>query len=267
MQKIDGITVTMATPYEKVVANIRMAESRPLLQIHELPDWREGVPVALVGGGPSLRATLPVLRRYQYIMACGSAHDYLVAQGVVPRWCVVCDPDPVMANYLRLAHADTTYLVASQCDPVVFEELVDRRVALWNCGGSASDNLSLWGNQKTVVISGGCTVLTRSIFMAVNFGFRDIHLFGCDTCVSGDQHHAYPFSTDKESIGDLTPFRIGGPNGREFMMAAYHLGQLFDFKNTLRRLGHRARFTVHGDGAIAEVVRLGQEAARQTRAA
>lgn len=269
MQRIDGTNVTMATPYDQVVANIRAAEQRDLMQIHDLPDWREGMPIALVGGGPSLHETIGELRQYRSIMVCGSAHDHVLASGIVPRWCVVCDPDPVMANYLQRSHPDTTYLVASQCDSAVFEALYWRKVALWHCGGASSDNAEIWGGRQTVVIGGGCTVLTRAIFIAISLGFHDIHLFGCDTCIQDGRHHAYEFSTgeENEALGQPVPFRLGGPDGREFLMAPYMLGQLFDFKRTLAMLGDRARFTSHGDGALTQLLRLGREAAQQLKAA
>lgn len=265
MERIDGTKVTMAMPFDKVMANVEAASRRGLREIHTLSDWREGMPLAIVGGGPSLRETLGDLRRFQQIMVCGSAHDHLVEQGIVPRWAVICDPDPVMANYLRLPCKGTTYLVASQCDAAVFKALqVDEvEVILWHCAADVETNKALWGTKQTVIVNGGCTVLSRAIFLAVSFGFANLHLFGCDTCLDAG-HHAYPFSTEEEnaSVGDAQRFRIGGPEGREFLMASYHLGQLFDFKMLLQTIGRRAKFTVHGDGVLAELMRLGREAAK-----
>jgi uncharacterized Rossmann fold enzyme len=271
MQRIDGTNVTMAMPIERVAANIAAANARGLKAVHDLSDWREHTPIAIIGGGPSLcdynGRTIDVARRYRNTMVCGSAYDYVLGRGIVPRWAVVCDPDPIMALYLRRAHRDTTFLVASQCDAAVFKELEDRDVALWHCRGPEAESSDIWGEGQRVLVGGGCTVLTRAIFLAVTFGFRDIHLFGCDTCVT-DRHHAYDFATDQESIGALTPIRLGDPNNvPEFMMADYMVGQLFDFKKTLEALGNRARFEVHGGGALAELMRLGREAAQQRKAA
>lgn len=262
MQRIDGTKVTMAMPFDRVLANIRAAERRPLKQIHDLPDWREGMPLALVGGGPSLRDTIDELRKFKNVMVCGSAHDHVVDQGVIPRWAVACDPDPLMANYLRRAHPDTTFLVATQCDEAVFKELDNRNVVLWNCAADAETNKDIWGDEQAVTIHGGCTVLTRAIFIAVNFGFSNLHLFGCDTCMDAG-HHAYDWSTKEENdiVSDAQRMRIGGPEGREFLMASYHLAQLFDFKALLKTVGRRARFTIHGGGVLAEIMKLGKEAA------
>jgi Protein of unknown function DUF115 len=269
MQRIDGAKVTMAVPVDQVAANIAAANARGLKQVHELPEWREHMPIAIVGGGPSLAETVDDLRRYKNIMVCGSAHDWLVEQYVYADWCVVCDPDPIMAKYLtwRQWRKHTKYLVASQCAPETFDELKNRDVILWHCRGPEVESSDIWGEGQRVLVGGGCTVLTRAIFLAVTFGFRNLHLFGCDTCVT-DRHHAYDFATDRESIGELTPIRLGDPNsGPQFMMADYMIGQLFDFKKTLEVLGNRARFEVHGGGALAELMRLGREAAQSRKAA
>jgi uncharacterized Rossmann fold enzyme len=262
MQRIDGVSVTMAAPVEQVLANIAASTARGLKQVHELSDWREGMPIALVGGGPSLRDTIGEVRKFKNVMVCGSAHDWLVDQGVTPRWCVLCDPDPIMANYVTKSSPGTTYLVASQCSPELFESLYWANVVLWNCGADAETNNSIWGDSQTVIMSGGCTVLSRAVFLAVSFGFSNLHLFGCDTCMNAG-HHAYEFSTEAENdtVNDAKWMSIGGPDGRKFLMASYHVGQLFDFKNLLKTIGRRARFTVHGDGALAELMKLGKEAA------
>lgn len=261
MRRIDGTSVTMAMPEAVVRENIRASLGRGLPQIHELPDWRERMPIAIAGGGPSLVDTLDELRRFENIMIAGSAHDWLVLRQIRPRWTVVCDPDPIMANYLRHPHRDCTYLVASQCDRAVFNAFnASHLVAIWHCGSNGPDS-DIFGDKPSIPIGGGCTIGTRAMFIAIAMGFHDLHLFGMDTCVRPDAHHAYEFSEASESLGELMPICLGAPGSREFPMAPYMLGQLFDFKNTLKLFGNRVRFTVHGDGALAELMRLGEEKA------
>jgi len=259
MERIDQIETNMALTFDEVERNIRSSEKRGLKEIWEISDWREGMPIAIVGGGPSLKQTVNELRRYENVMACGSSYDWLLCRGIFPRWCVLCDPDPIMANYVRLAknmgRDTTTFLVASQCDKAVFEELKDCKVALWHCGGSLEDNEALWGGKQTVVIGGGTTVATRAMVLAMSFGFSHLHLFGMDNCVAEDgRTHAYPMSTDWESIGPLWPITVG-PGGPTFRMAKYHVSQLCDFKKMLGLYAHKMQITVHGGGALAELMR------------
>ncbi len=256
---IDGIDVSMAVPAETVAANIKRNSARGLDEIVDGGDWRYEMNIAIVGGGPSLAGELETLRKFRNIMACGSVHDYLIENRVKPRWVVVVDPDPIMARYLSkapMAPRSCSYLVASQCDSQVFTALRYNYVQIWHAGDSTKST-DIFGPGK-YLIGGGCTVGTRAIVIARAFGFKNIHLFGFDTCVS-DRHHAYDFVDQSETIGTVQPIRIGGENGREFMMADYHIGQLFDFKELLRLHGHEMSFQVHGDGVIAELMRLGRE--------
>lgn len=269
LTQLEGCTITIATPLDKVARNVEHARSLGLPSILTLDEWREYVPVAIVGGGPSLNETLDELRTFENVIAAGSAHDHIVAHGIRPRWTVVCDADPVAANYLRTPVEGCTYLIASQCDPAVFEALKGHRVAVWHCGASVKDETEIFGGIERFSIGGGCTVGMRSIVIAVLFGFRNLHLFGMDNCVRADQHHAYPFTDpDREFNETPVPLRLGDASGREFMVWPYHVGQLFDFKKLLKAFANRMSVTVHGDGVLAELMRMGREQAeRQRRAA
>jgi uncharacterized Rossmann fold enzyme len=265
-QQIDGITVTPAIGIEQVAKNIAMASTRTLPEIHHHRDFRHQAPIAIVGGGPSVTAELDTLRWFDNIMVAGSAHDWLIGQAVAPRWCVVVDPDPIMADYLRDPFQNCTYFVASQCDRAVFDALRNYDVVTWHAGGDAPE---LFGPGKAV-IGGGCTVGTRAIIIAHLLGYADIHLFGFDTCILKTGcgnidvmcHHAYPFQNDCETVGRVQPVRLQGSD-RTFMCADYHIGQLFDFKEILAKLGDKIRFTVHGDGLLAELMRVGAANARR----
>jgi uncharacterized Rossmann fold enzyme len=262
MKRLDGVKVKMATEVETVAANVIKSRDRGLPMAHELPEWREKMPIALIGGGPSLVETIDEARRYQHAMLCGSVHDWAMENGVRPSWAVICDPDPLMANYLRRPSKDCRYLVASHCDDAVFAALEGQDVALWHCGGSFSENDTVWGNDRLVLVGGGCTVGTRSIVLAKIFGFQNIHLFGFDTCLQGDRHHAYGFDSYKEKdlcLRDVTEIRVGSIDGKPFQMAGYMVGQLFDFKSLVEDRESRVQFTVHGGGALAELLRLHEE--------
>jgi uncharacterized Rossmann fold enzyme len=258
LQPIDRIKVDMAMPLPRVIENIRVNSARGLPKIEDLAEWRECVPIALVGGGPSLQDTIGELRQFTNVMTCGSAHDYAVEHGVIPRWAVVSDPDPIMANYLRRPQPDTTYLVASTCDAAVFDAVAGHDVVLWHPADSERSP-EVWGDEPKLLVNGGCTVGTRAMMIAISFGYSELHLFGFDNCVS-DRHHAYDFTDPAETIGDLHPIRLDGSD-RTFMMATYMVGQLFDFKDLMTCQGHRIRVTVHGDGALADLMAVARRKA------
>ena len=255
MQKIDGVTVQTAAATEVFIENIARSELRRLPTIHELPEWREGMPIALVGGGPSLADNLDELKRYENIMLCGSVHDYAVSQGVEPRWAVCCDPDPIAAAYFQNPRKGCRYLIASACDEAVFKALEGHDVVLWHSGGFESSP-TVWGGSRKILVGGGCTVGTRGFVLAICFGFSNLHLFGFDGCVrASGGHHAYDFvESDASPIGDLSEVRLGSPEGPAYLVAGYMMGQLFDFQRLLGVFGERLTLTIHGEGPLNDLV-------------
>ena len=261
MQKIDSCSVATAIATEDILKNIVMSKNiavaRNLRQIHELQEWREQAPIAIVGGGPSLKDTLEELKRYKNIIACGSVHDFLIENGVIPNWCVLCDPDEIVANYLRRARHPVKYLVSSQCHEKVWEVLSEHSPIIWHASGSNVD-ASIFGDS--IGIGGGCTVGTRAIIIAMAFGFKDLHLFGMDTCLSNDyKHHAYEFDNpEKETIGNIFEIKLGGPESPTFKVAGYMLGQLFDFKAILKAHASSINVKVFGGGLLDYVMKYGE---------
>jgi hypothetical protein len=256
MKRLDGVTVVTAASTSVFVDNIAKSAVRDLPDIHDLPEWREGLPVALVGGGPSLADNLGELKRYKNIMLCGSVHDYAVRSGVKAKWAVCCDPDPIAAAYYQEPRDECVYLIASACDDAVHDALKGRRVVRWHSGGS---DLSpqIWGADRKVLIGGGCTVGTRAFMIAMCFGFTNIHFFGFDGCLRGGQVHAYDLADGDDSpLGDVSEIRLGSPDGPSYLMAGYMMGQLFDFQRLLGRYGDRLSLTVHGDGPLNDLVKF-----------
>ena len=262
MQPLDGIKTQLARSAEEVIGNIRRNSERCLLDVHELPEFRHVLPIAIVGGGPSLNGELDLLRRVKYIMACGSVHDHLICAGIVPKWCVIVDADPIMARYLTHPAKGCTYLVASQCHDAVFEALKGFKTVPWHAGDEEPSK-EIWGDEPKTLIGGGCTVGLRAMMIALTFGYGNFHLFGFDTCLPDEEtHHAYEFATDREEIGKVTRIRLGSTEGKEFLMADHHIAQLFDFKAMLQAQARRMSVTVHGGGALAEIMRFGFEQAK-----
>lgn len=259
LHKIEGISVSTATPTDKIIENIK-ANVGNFSSIHLLDEWREGKPIAIVGGGPSLKSQLEELRKYPIILACGSVHDYLVENDIFPTWTAICDPDPVMNTYISNHNNKTTYLVASQCDPSTFDLLKDRDTHIFHLAGDKFDPAIYGENQ--IPIGGGCTIGTRAMVIAINFGFYNQHLFGFDTCLSEEngnvRHHAYEFNTKEEKIHDThdIKFEVDGPT---FKVAGYHLGQLFDIKAVMAHYANVINITVHGESLLSYFMELAKK--------
>lgn len=266
LKKIDKVEITTAVDTSVIISNILDAKKRNLTPIYDNPAWREEMPIAIVGGGPSLSSQLDNLRKYKYIMACGSVHDYLIENNIMPTWCIICDPDPLMLNYLKKIQLNCQYLIASQCAPELFDRFIyipylgyKPKVFMWHCGGDKFDPKTFGDSE--VSLGGGCTVGTRAMVMALSFGYNIQHLFGFDTCLDGDKHHAYEFNDPNvETVGHIVQIQLeDNPDSKKFLVAGYMLGQFFDFKNLLGRYANKIKVTIYGDGLLKHLMDIAIE--------
>lgn len=262
MSKLDGIVVDTAVSTDNILKNIEINKNRKLPVIHQMSSWRDIIPIAIVGGGPSLKTQLNKLKDYKYILACGSVHDYLVENNIRANWCVVCDPDPdIMGTYLSRHNEETEYLIASQADPSLFELLKDRKVTMWHLFGDKVDP-NIYGDGQ-IAVGGGCTVGTRAMVIALGMGFTQLHMFGFDNCLNGSEHHAYPFNDpEKEKIYDEYEIALE-VDGPKFKVAGYHLGQLFDIKSLMKQYANKMHITVFGDSFFSYFIQLAEKRLKQ----
>lgn len=269
-RRLDGIEVATATSSDQFVLNVKANVKRNLLRLSDLEEFGKikgaNAPIALIGGGPSIKTELDNIKTFQSyglpIVACGSSHDYLVSNGIIPDYCTLCDPDPITAAYIKKHNDKTMYLVALSCDFLVFEILKDRKVAVWNCRSDEAAERIQSDISGHVDILGGCTVGLRSIPIVMSFGYSNIHLWGFDSCMgSGDAHHAYEFETDKEEVGQTYPIRFGDKtldkpdeNGKYYICSGYQLAQAMHFQQFLIHYGAAFTPTFHGEGMLSDYV-------------
>lgn len=265
MLKISGVDISTAVPEEKIRQNIVDARTYCVKPISLLDDWREGRSIAVIGGGPSLSSYLKEIKGYVNAIACGSVHDYLIKNRVYPSHTLICDPDPIMGDYLR-EYSNSKYLIASQCDKSVFQLLSNRDCYIWNSVGPHEFNQEMFGGYENC-IPGGCTVGTRAILCAIGMGYKKIHLYGMDSCLDEkDNHHCYPFENPKlEDIGPITEIRLDAPSNKTFKVAGYMMAQVFDFQKILEQYAGVLEIEVFGNGVLAEIMRLGRLKAQELK--
>ena len=232
---------------------------------HEI-GLKRAFPVAIVGGGPSLKYTLDELRAFRGpIMAAGSSHDYLIENGIQPDYCVLLDPDPLMAAYLKRDGGACKYLVASHVAPHVLFALEGKAVYLFGAGGTF--DLKEF-DPLPVVMVGGRTVGTRAMGMALGLGYTRLHLFGMDSCLDAQAVHAYEIPEDAEFDRLIRESaRTVYCNGRTFKCASYMLGQATDFQRFMGVWGDKVFVEIHGDGLLAEIMKAATGATSDERCA
>jgi len=239
-------------PVENMLTNARRNLARDLPMF--VPG-RKSEEVCIVGGGPSLSATLPNLRmRYNRgatIWALNGAMDWLQEHHLTPDAMVLLDARPEMVGMLRNLHKKTIYYVAAQCDPAVFDALSGYEVRMWvgYCPGIEAV-ASEFPQKPIVIVGGGNTVGLKALCMASLCQFQRIHLFGFDSCY-GESHHAYPqpLNDGEKTMG----FKAAG---RSFTAAGWMARQAQDFVIDYRNAtAAGAKVTVHGDGLIPHIAK------------
>jgi hypothetical protein len=254
--RVGPLALSVAIGADKRVQNVLSALTRDLPRFSDMPELALTTlgRCAILSGGPSLAGQVQDAKQFSTIFACGSAYEYAVSRGVTPTYCVVFDPSPEQARFFRGPHPATTFLVASCCDPAVFDALAAADVRLWH----ALDDLpaELFGHDARV--GGGSSVTLRAIPLAHAMGFREQHLFGFDCCLMDGAEHAYPHAQDR-------PPAVGVSfNGRQFTTTPPLLQQAQEFCRMFNDHQHSLACVVYGDGLGAMMFR---EAARVTMGA
>ncbi len=166
---IDGFVPLPDGVYER---NIEAARGR------RLPSWRELKPsktrLAVIGGGPSLSGHLETLRTWDGdIWAINGAWKWLNDHGINAVFFSL-DPLPLLVPHVSTEI--TNAIVATCCDPAVFDRLRGATVHTFDVGAPGSRT--------------GSSSATGVPCMAVNVGYREIVFFGCESSFV-DSSHAY----------------------------------------------------------------------------
>lgn len=253
-------TYTIVPP-EHLASNIRtnLARSVPRFAGREGFGQVKEEPLAIVGAGPSLNATIEQLHGFKNVLVCGSAHDHAVRLGIVPTYALVCDGGKEDKGNLSLPQKETTYILASQCDPGLFEHLKDHRVEMWHYRGQATPSLDaerelLCGEPS---LAWGSTVTVVAISIARLLGYQHLHLFGFDSSYGdyGMSHHCCKIAGSLEY--KKLPAKIGE---KTFISDLGLLEQANQFFRIVEAQGEFFHSTLYGDGLIAEMVRQGDPA-------
>jgi hypothetical protein len=256
----DGLTLAgdVNTSDAMLLANVRRAIRRGYPQIW--PTAENPHRVVLVGGGPSLTATLPELRDLVFagakLVALNGAYRWCLEHNLQPKAHVLLDARPASAALVGPPVPDCRYYVASQCAPETWDALGDRPfVAIWHAGGddALEAELNAYYLGQWVGVPGGTTVGTRAIALLRTLGFLRFECFGLDSCWMGDAHHAYPQAqNDRDGHYRLTiEAKDSTVPPRDFWVAPWHVKQLEDLVLFIRTHGEQVLLNFHGDGLLA----------------
>lgn len=158
-----------------------------------------------------------------------------------PTYWIGCDPQAHLADFLKTPPEDTTYLVASKCDPSVFEALKGRRVLVWHI-----DDHSTWelvGDRDPVMCAVSVTICAFELLERI--GFDRFETWGCDGCFMGGAGHAVPQA-------ETSPFKTVVVGRRSFNSTNSWALEAEDAVNKFR--WRCPNVTVKGGGMIGAIL-------------
>ena len=166
---------------EGLVSNVRHALSLGLPEVTFVPGSEV---LTVIANGPTARhAPLD-----GSTLAVNGALGLFTERDLAPTYWAACDPQEVVAEFVRDAPPETTYLVASKCHPSVFEALKGRKVMLWHVDDHATWSLV---RDRDPVMS-GVSVTICAFELMRRLGFDRFETWGWDGCLTDGQTHAVP---------------------------------------------------------------------------
>lgn len=115
------------------------------------------------------------------IVAVKHALDRL-KEANIPVWaCILLDPRPHVAEFVKDPDKDVIWFVASQVHPSVVRKLLEKGCTVWGYHAAVGAGEGpLCEKQFGAIVSGGTATATRGLFMLDRLGFRNFRLYGYD---------------------------------------------------------------------------------------
>lgn len=232
-----------------LLRNVESAIARPLEWLAKI-DAHDGHAV-IVGGGPSAADCLDSIRWRQSlghkIFALNGAAGFLSAAGVTPDYQVIVDARPHNA---RMVGAAGRYMLASQCDPSVFDAAPADRTTMWHPAIDGVEERA-GAAREYALIGGGTTVGLSAMCLAYAMGFRALHLYGYDSSHRAGAGHAY--DQPENATEPVVSVNAYGCDWQCSLAMAYQAELFPECANSLIELG--CVITMDGDGLLPTAFR------------
>jgi hypothetical protein len=168
--------------FEQIKINLRKNCGR----IEAVTELRKE-PIACVSFGPSLKDTWEKIKEFKYVMSCSGSHKFLVEHGIIPTHHIDVDPREHKIKLIGEPQKGCEYLIASTCHPKLIDYLQNAgcTVKLWHIFDSEEEGYRILPPGEWMV-TGGCSVGTRTMTLARFIGFTEQHIFGMDGSFPSD---------------------------------------------------------------------------------
>lgn len=249
--------------YDNIRANLAKGLNR-LTPHAESADQK----VVVLGGGPSLNDYVDEIKEHKKngakIVTMNGTYAWAKEHGLWPVTQFMIDAREFNARFVDPVDDKNMYIIAAQCHPTLVDKLPRDRTFISNCNldpGSIDICNEMLGDMYDFdgwfPVPGGSTVMLRCLPALKMIGFRDIEIYGFDSCFRKHEHHAFPQA--ENDIPDMSNDRVAfvEVTGRTFAVEPWHLCQANEFIHLRQLLLRELDIKVHGDGLIAHCIETG----------
>jgi SAM-dependent methyltransferase len=205
----------------------------------------------ILGGGPSLNGSLDEIRALREqgvkLLTLNGTYHWALEHGLTPSAAIVVDARPFNARFTHPVVDECRYLIGSQVHPSVLEGLPKDRTYLWHASPEPiKDLLDAAYPEGWYAVPGGSSVLLRTLPLMRMLGYRRFILFGCDSCLLDEAHHAY--AQPENDGAPIVPVLVGG---RFFRCHVWMVSQAHELLELIRMMGTEMELDIRGDGLLA----------------
>jgi hypothetical protein len=215
-------------------------------------------PIMLLCGGPSLNDfEEEILENYHNgtkVITMNGSYSWALERGITKVNQCMLDARPFNARFVQPPQNDCLYFIASQCDPSVFASLPMDRTFMWHVTNeeAAIEAIKKYYPEGYIICGGGSTVATRAIVLMNLLGFHKQIIYGMDSCLTGEEHHAYDQDENNQPV--VVKMMI---EGRTFDCHPWMAQQAVDFAKLNHWVEGHIDLTIKGDGLIAWIHETG----------
>lgn len=252
--KVDDIIIKTKNCVDKDKIRDHISKNVRRIQHWYKPCKETDEKIVICSAGPSLD---PIEVRKLYdkgykVVAVKHAIKALQAAGITPWAVILLDPRAHVEGFIDDIHPETWVFVASMCDPVVVERLIEKNYRIIGYHAAVGANETDFCRNGDALIVGGSATSTRGISLLEGLGFRNMELFGYDC-----SYHEKPDLKEKKENGTLkyeeitleTENHLGKKIRRTFWTEGQFLAQLQECRDYYFNKTN-LNLNFHGNGMI-----------------
>ena len=264
----------MNTDADVVFDQTRTNLGRGLKQLRPFEEQSEQK-VVVLGGGPSLNNYIDEIKEHKKngakIVTMNGTYQWAKEHDLWPVTQFMIDARKFNERFVDPVDEQNLYVMASQIHPDLIDKLPPDRTYLMQCNldeGSIQICNEMMGDMYDdwFPIPGGSTVMLRCLPALMMIGYRDIEVYGFDSCFMGHaledeadpkQHHA--FDQPENDVPDKHKDRMAYVTleGKRFAVEPWMLCQANEYIHCRRLLMRGLDIKIHGDGLIAHCIETG----------